>query len=124
MCIFACLRASLYLGFMSVCVCVCNGVVQPFEAITKGPNESFVHVSGVSDDFGRDAADKTLSTELGGRTKGKQLCLTLSLSLSPTLLLYLSLPFYVPLSLNPPFFCLSVRPLYLPHFLNSVNDSG
>ena len=74
------------------CVCVCNGVVQPFVAITKGPNESFVHVSAVSDDFGRDAADKTLWTERTARTKGKQLCFTLSLSLSLSHSLPLSPP--------------------------------
>lgn len=89
--------------------------MQPFKAITKGPNESFVHVSGVSDDFGRDAADKTLSSERRARTKSKQLCFPLSLprslsaSLGPSLLslLYLSvcwfhLPHFVCLSRRPP----------------------
>lgn len=51
-------------------------VTQPFEAPTKGPNETFVHVSGVSDDSGRDAADKT------GPELKANICASHSLSLT------------------------------------------
>lgn len=100
--------------------------MQPSEAITKGPNERFVHVSGVSDDFGRDAADKTLSSERRARTKGKQLCFTVALlhlfssSLSHSVLLSLSSS-----SPAPPFFSLSIHQHYFTHFLFiSLDDSG
>ncbi len=104
------------LNALCVCVCVCmyvcHGVVQPLEAITKGPNESFVHVSGVSDDFGRAAADKTLSTEHRARTKGKQLCFTLALPH----LLSASLSHSVSLSPHPP-----PLPFYLSFLFPSID---
>lgn len=41
-------------------------------------NEGSVRVSALTDDFGREAADKTLWSERRARTKGKQLCCSIA----------------------------------------------
>lgn len=55
-----------------------NGVYEEAEGPPAVTNEGSVRVSALTDDFGREAADKTLWSERRARTKGKQLCCTIA----------------------------------------------